>query len=282
MQLTELKYHLRNFFVSWSFRVRAFIGRNPVNWQKAIESLHWLNKEELLRTDTLSMIERIYDISETRVKDIMIPRTNMKFIDHSADLNQIVKMITKSGHSRFPVIDDNLDHIVGILLAKDLLQYLGSETQETFNIKNHIRQAVIVPQSKRINVLLGEFRKSRNHIAIVVDEYGGTCGLVTIEDVLEQIVGEISDEYDMTAENYIHLNSKGDYVIKALTPLENFNLFFKTNLASKSVETIGGLVIESLGKMPEKDEKVTLEDITFKVYQSDRRRIHSLIVRRVT
>lgn len=262
------------------FRLRAFLLRKPANREQALDSLRWLQKQQLLRTDTLHMIEEICSISETRVKDVMVPRPNMVTIQDDAKLDDIVEAITSSGHSRFPVVDGSLDKISGVLLAKDLLQYLKSEPRERFNIQSHIRPAVIVPESKRINILLNEFRRSRNHMAIVVDEYSGICGLVTIEDVLEEIVGEISDEHDLASDHYVHADEEGNYVIKALTPLEYFNRFFSMSLRGKSVDTIGGLVVETLKRVPKHKEKLHLQGVTLEVFQSDPRRVHSLIIRK--
>ena len=259
--------------------VRAFVLRKPVDREQALASLRWLQDEKKLRPGTSAMIEGIWRISDTRVKDIMVPRPKVVTIADDAGLNDIVKAAVGSGHSRFPVIGDDLDKIHGVLLAKDLLQYLG-DGENNFDINNHIRRAVVVPQSKRLNVLLDEFRKSRNHMAVVVDEYGGMCGVVTIEDVLEQIVGEISDEHDLAADHYVRDDGRGHYVVKAFTPLEYFNRFFSAALESKSVDTIGGLVIEVLGRMPRRNEKVLVQGISFEVFQSDRRRIHSLLIER--
>lgn len=263
-------------FVDWSLRTRAFIFRKPIDRDGVLASLRWLQKEQLLRADTLAMFEGVWRISDMRVKDIMVPRPSVVAISEDAGLDSIVKTITDSGHSRFPVIDNNLDNICGVLLAKDLLQYLGSE--DDFNIHNHIRQVVVVPESKRLNVLLDEFRRNRNHMAVVVDEYGGVCGVITIEDVLEEIVGEISDEHDLADDHYVYADDKGRYIVKAMTPLEYFNRFFSAAIESKSADTIGGIVIEALGRMPKCEEKVLIKDITFEVFQADQRRIYSLIV----
>ena len=264
-------------FAEWSLRARAFIFRKPVSWEQALSSLRWLQEANLLRADTLAMLEGIWRISDIRAKDIMVPRPSVVAISQDAKLNDIVKIITDSGHSRFPIIGNSLDNISGILLAKDLLQYLGSE--DKFDINNHIRQVAVVPESKRLNVLLDEFRRNRNHMAAVVDEYGGVCGLITLEDVLEQIVGEISDEHDLAEDHYVYADDKGRYIVKAMTPLEYFNRFFSSTIKSKSADTVGGIIIETLGRMPKCEEKILIKDIAFEVFQADQRRIYSLIVR---
>ncbi len=266
----------KRLFARWALRIRAFLSRKPIDRDGALDSLRWLQKEQLLHADTHAMLEGAWRISDMRVKDIMVPRPSVVAISEDAELNDIVKTITDSGHSRFPVIDNNLDNVCGVLLAKDLLQYLNSE--DSFDIHNHIRQVVVVPESKHLNALLDEFRRNRNHMAVVVDEYGGVCGVVTIEDVLEEIVGEISDEHDLADDHYVYADDKGRYIVKAMTPLEYFNRFFSAAIESKSADTIGGIVIERLGRMPKCEEKVSIKDITFEVFQADQRRIYSLIV----
>nr|VFK22099.1 MAG: magnesium and cobalt transporter [Candidatus Kentron sp. MB]VFK27707.1 MAG: magnesium and cobalt transporter [Candidatus Kentron sp. MB]VFK74397.1 MAG: magnesium and cobalt transporter [Candidatus Kentron sp. MB] len=224
--------------------------------------------------ETLTMIEGALQVAELQVRHIMVPRAQMIVVQggHSSPEN-FISIIIESGHSRFPVIGDNRDEIQGILLAKDLLNYFAADNRGVFNIRDFMRPAVFVPESKRLNVLLREFRTSRNHIAIVVDEYGGTSGLVTIEDVLEQIVGDIDDEHDIDDGLYIRPQSNHEYIIKALTPIEDFNKYFHTNFSDQEFDTIGGLVVNAFGYLPRRGEIKIIEDLTFTVFQAYKRRV---------
>jgi magnesium and cobalt transporter len=222
----------------------AILGE-PASRDALIEVLRDAQKRELLDRDSLDMIEGVFQVSEMKVRDIMVPRGQMDIVDKNSPPESYLPMVIKSGHSRFPVIDGDRDKVIGILLAKDLLRYfsLTKKQRAHFDINDMMRQAVFVPESKRLNVLLHDFRANRNHMAIVVDEYGGVAGLVTIEDVLEQIVGEIADEYDIDEGVMIMPRDGGEYVVKALTPLEEFNAYFQADYSDEEVDTVGGLVM---------------------------------------
>jgi len=234
------------------------------------------SKRGLLDSDALAMIEGVLQVAEMQVRDIMIPRSQMVVVERDADPRSYLPVIIESAHSRFPVIGESRDEIVGILLAKDLLAWLAQREEKRFDIREALRPAVFIPESKRLNVLLKEFRASRNHMAIVVDEYGGVAGLVTIEDVLEQIVGEIEDEHDVDGDTYIMRYGPNRHTVKALTPIEEFNDYFGTDFSDEEFDTIGGLVMHAFGHMPKRGEKVTLGQFQFKVLRADNRRIHLL------
>ena len=225
------------------------------------------------------MIEGVIGVNEMRVRDIMIPRTQMTTIDIDQKVEEFLPKILDTAHSRFPVISEDKDHIEGILLAKDLLSYAFSP-DKAFELKDVLRPAVIVPESKRVDVLLKEFRQQRYHMAIVVDEYGGVSGLVTIEDILELIVGEIEDEYDIDENGTDDIKplNKSTYTVKALTPVDDFNEFFKTTFDEEEADTIGGIVLKAFGHMPETGDEITVSDIHFKITNSDKRRLVQLKV----
>jgi magnesium and cobalt transporter len=213
-----------------------------------------------------------------QVRDIMIPRAQMVVVERDADLKVILQTVVESAHSRFPAVGENRDEVIGILLAKDLLPYFLDGEDNRFNLRDILRPAVFIPESKRLNVLLKEFRASRNHIAIVVDEYGGVAGMVTIEDVLEQIVGEIEDEHDVEEDAYIFEHRNEEYTVKAITPIEDFNDYFQTNFSDEEFDTIGGLVMNGFGHMPKRGEKLDLGDFHFKVLRASNRQIYLLQV----
>ena len=225
------------------------------------------------------MIEGVLQVSEMQARDIMVPRAQMDVIDIRQSPDQFVPMVMQTGHSRFPVIGENKDDIIGILLAKDLVRHYAGE--EEFNVRDMLRPAVFIPGSKPLNVLLKEFRKARNHMAIVVDEYGGVAGLVTIEDVIEQIVGDIEDEYDFDdVEDNIVPEKGGQFRVKALTEIEDFNAAFGTRYSDQEFDTIGGLVMSRFGRVPKRGDQITLESLVFKVLRADSRRLHLLQVAR--
>ena len=258
-------------------RISAFIMREPEDREQLIELLRSAHERNLLDADALAMIEGVLQVSELQARDIMVPRSQMDVIDISQSPDKFIPFVIQTAHSRFPVTDGNRDHVIGILLAKDLLRYYAGE--EEFNTREMLRPAVFIPESKPLNVLLKDFRKNRNHIAIVVDEYGGVAGLVTIEDVLEQIVGEIEDEYDFDeAEDNIIQDRTGNYRVKATTEIEDFNEKFGTVFSDDEFDTIGGLVLKRFGRVPKRGEQVTMEDLTFKVLRADSRRLHLLEV----
>ena len=258
---------------------QALLGE-PGTRDDLIEILRAAAGRDLLDRDSLDMIEGVLQVSEMKVRDIMVPRSQMDVVDKNSPPESYLPMVMESGHSRFPMVDGDKDKIAGILLAKDLLRYLFLDKKKRahFNIHDMLRPAVFVPESKRLNVLLREFRTSRNHMAIVVDEYGGVAGLVTIEDVLEQIVGEISDEYDIDDDVMIMPRDGGEYVVKALVTIADFNARLNVNLTHDEIETIGGLVMNRLGHVPRRGEKIELEGLRFEVLRADSRRVYLLKV----
>jgi magnesium and cobalt transporter len=215
-------------------------------------------------------------VSDMQVRDVMIPRSQMDVVDISQSPEKFIPFVIQTAHSRFPVVDQGKDNVIGILLAKDLLRFYAGEE---FNVRDMLRPAVFIPESKRLNVLLKEFRANRNHIAIVVDEYGGVAGLVTIEDVLEQIVGEIEDEYDFDeTEDNIILDRTGRYRVKAVTPIEDFNAQLGTHFSDEDFDTVGGLVTNKFGRLPKRGEQIGFDGVSFQVLRSDSRRLYSLLV----
>ena len=260
-------------------RLSALIMREPEDREQLIELLRSACERNLLDADALAMIEGVLQVFEMQARDIMVPRAQMDVIDISESPGQFIPMVIQTAHSRFPVIGENKDDVIGILLAKDLLRYYAGE--EEFNVREMLRPAVFIPESKPLNVLLKEFRKNRNHIAIVVDEYGGVAGLVTIEDVLEQIVGDIEDEYDFDdVEDNIIQDKGGQYRVKALTEIADFNTRFNTGYGNEEFDTIGGLVLKRFGRVPKRGEQVSFDNLTFKVLRADSRRLHLLEVAR--
>ena len=257
----------------WLDRIYNIFTGEPQNEKQLLELLKNLQSHQLLEADELNMIEGVLQVDDMQVRDIMIPRGQMVVLDHDDSLPEIIQKITDSGHSRFPVIDDDKDDVVGILLAKDLLQ-LSLDQSQDFEINEFIRPASFIPESKRLNVLLKEFRLNRSHMAMIVDEYGGVSGLITIEDVLEQIVGKIDDEHDEDEEVDIQEHGANRYSVRALTPLPEFNEFFNTDYESEEIETIGGLVLRQFGHLPERGESIALDNLTFKVLNADSRQVH--------
>jgi magnesium and cobalt transporter len=251
--------------------------REPEDREQLIELLHSSHERNLLDADALSMIEGVLQVSELHARDIMIPRSQMDVIDIAESPDNFVPFVIQTAHSRFPVTSGNKDDIIGVLLAKDLLRYYAGE--EEFNVRDMLRPAVFIPESKPLNVLLKEFRKNRNHIAIVVDEYGGVAGLVTIEDVLEQIVGDIEDEYDFDeVEDNIIEEKTGQYRVKAVTEIEDFNEKFGTDFSDDEFDTVGGLVLKRFGRVPKRGEEVVMDGLTFTVLRADSRRVYLLEV----
>ena len=260
-------------------RLSALIMREPENREQLIELLHSAWERDLLQADALAMIEGVLQVFEMQARDIMVPRAQMDVIDINESPGQFIPMVIQTAHSRFPVIGENKDDVIGILLAKDLLRYYAGE--EEFNVREMLRPAVFIPESKPLNVLLKEFRNNRNHIAIVVDEYGGVAGLVTIEDVLEQIVGDIEDEYDFDESEDNIIEAKGGlYRVKALTEIADFNARFNTSYSNEAFDTVGGLVLKRFGRVPKRGEQVSFDNLTFKVLRADSRRLHLLEVSR--
>lgn len=263
---------------SWLERLGQVLSGEPKDRFELIELLRDAQQRQLLDIDALAMMEGVMQVAEMQVREIMIPRAQMVVVPRDASLEEILPVITESGHSRFPVIGENRDEVVGLILAKDLLPYFITENPNDFSVRDVLRPAVFVPESKRLNVLLKDFRTNRNHMAVVVDEFGGAAGLVTIEDVVEQIVGEIADEHDIEEDISIKKQNDNRYIIKALTPIEDFNEYFKTELSDEEFDTVGGLLMQSFGHMPSRGEVTVIGAYRFKVLSADSRRIYLLEV----
>jgi len=263
---------------SWFERLSLALLGEPKDREQLVTLLRDAQQRNLLDPDALGMIEGVLQVSEMQVRDIMVPRAQMVVVERDAGLSEIIPVVTESAHSRFPVIGESRDEVVGVLLAKDLLTYFGLDGDKAFNVRDILRPAVFIPESKRLNILLKEFRASRNHMAIVVDEYGGVAGLVTIEDVLEQIVGEIVDEHDIEEDTYIKRHNDNVYAVKALTPVDEFNSYFNSNFSDEEFDTIGGVVMQRFGRLPRRGEAITIDRFRFKVLNADSRRLHLLQV----
>jgi len=262
-------------------KLSSALSGEPSNRAELVEVLREAQERDLLDRDGLDMIEGVLQVSEMQVREIMVPRAQMEVVDRNQTPEQYLPLVIQSGHSRFAMVDSDKDRVVGILLAKDLLRYFVLDEKERahFNLNDILRPAVFVPESKRLNVLLREFRASRNHMAIVVDEYGGVAGLVTIEDVLEQIVGEIRDEHDIDSDDVMIAQRRaGEYIVKALTPIADFNARLGTQFDDAEVDTIGGVILRRLGHMPRRGEKLDLGALRFEVLRADGRRIYLLKV----
>ncbi|MCF6252301.1 MAG: CBS domain-containing protein [Methylococcaceae bacterium] len=258
-------------------RIGQFLTGEPQDQNDLLEILQEAHDKHLLDAEALSMIQGILKFSEMRVRDVMIPRVQMNVVAKDSELESIFPMVLESGNSRYPVIEDDRSKVVGVLLAKDLLAH--ALDNKKLVVGDVMRAVSVVPESKRLNVLLKEFRTERNHMAIVVDEYGMAAGLVTIEDVLEQIVGEIEDEHDSQEEEYIRKSSKQKYTIKALTPIDDFNDYFSSKLKDDEHDTIGGFFVHQLGYMPKKGDKLDYDKFRFEVLHADNRRIYLLKLR---
>jgi magnesium and cobalt transporter len=264
-------------------RLSEALSREPSSRQELVRLLRESQRRDLLDRDALDMIEGVLQVSEMQARDIMVPRAQMHVVDRNSPPEAYLPMVIETGHSRFPMIDGDKDKVVGILLAKDLLRYFRQKeggSSAYFDIDDILRPPVFIPEAKRLNVLLREFRVNRNHMAIVVDEYGGVSGLLTIEDVLEQIVGEIADEHDIEAEDVMIMPRRsGESIVKALTPIEDFNAHFKTDFSDEEVDTIGGLVMTTMGRLPKRGEEVDIGNMHFEVLRADSRRVHLLKVK---
>lgn len=260
-------------------RLSNLLLREPEDREQLVALLHSAYEHNLLDADALSMMEGVIQVSERQVREIMIPRAQMDVIDISQPPEEFIPYVIEAAHSRFPVTDGDKDNIIGILLAKDLLRYYAGEE---FDVRDMLRPAVFVPESKRLNVLLRDFRSNRNHIAMVVDEYGGVSGMVTIEDVLEQIVGDIADEYDFDEdEDNIIRQDDAHWRVKADTEIEDFNKSLGTDFSDEDCDTIGGLVLKSAGQLPKRNDRVQIGEWQFTVLRADSRRLHSLLVERL-
>lgn len=264
---------------NWLKRLFQWIWTEPQDRQELLDMLHDARERELLNEDEQHMVEGALEVSQTHVRDVMIPRSQMVVVGRDDPPEVLLKTIIDSGHSRFPVVGDDRDEVVGILLAKDLLRFFVENGGKSFDIRECLRPAAFIPESKRLNTLLREFRDSHNHMAIVVDEYGGVSGLLTIEDVLEQIVGDIGDEHDIEEDVFIQQEDANTFTVRALTRIEDFNEYFGTDFSDEDYGTIGGLVMHQLGRMPRRGESVSVQDFDFKVTRADRRRIDTLQVK---
>ncbi|MBI5659461.1 MAG: CBS domain-containing protein [Nitrosomonadales bacterium] len=259
-------------------RLSTLLLREPEDREQLIALLHSAYERNLLDADALSMMEGVIQVSERQVREIMIPRAQMDVIDISEPPDKFIPFVIETAHSRFPVIDGDKDNIIGILLAKDLLRYYAGEE---FDVREMLRPAVFVPEAKRLNVLLRDFRANRNHIALVVDEYGGVCGMATIEDVLEQIVGDIEDEYDFDEdEDNLIPDGKGNWRVKSATEIGDFNETLGTTFSDEDCDTVGGLVLKAAGRMPKRGERIAIGALTFIILRADSRRLYSLLVER--
>ncbi|HHJ81135.1 MAG TPA: CBS domain-containing protein [Candidatus Tenderia electrophaga] len=263
---------------TWLEKLGQVLSGEPKDRFELIELLRDAQQRHLMDVDALAMMEGVMQVAEMQVREIMLPRAQMVVVEQDASLDEILPVITESGHSRFPVIGESRDEVVGLILAKDLLPYFIADKRREFSVRDVLRPVVFVPESKRLNVLLKDFKANRNHMAVVVDEYGGAAGLVTIEDVVEQIVGEIEDEHDIEEDSYIKKQNDNRFIIKALTPVEDFNEYFKSELSNEEFDTVGGLLMKAFGRMPSRGEVVALGKHRFKVLSADSRRIYLLEV----
>lgn len=259
-------------------RFRHLLPTEPHNREELMSSLRCAQEREIIDSESLTMIEGVLQVSQMKVRDVMIPRGKMVTINSDAKLDDVLPIIVEAQHSRYPVLAENHEDIIGILLAKDLLNSMVHR-DKGFDCRKIMRPTVFIPESKRLNILLNDFRRTHNHMAIVVDEYGSTSGLITIEDVLEQIVGEIEDESDID-ENEYHIKelAPNQYTVNALTPVEEFNNFFKCEFSDQEFDTIGGLVLQEFGHLPKRGENVIIDPFRFKVLHADNRRIRLLKV----
>lgn len=259
-------------------KIKALLLHIPTNKLELLNILKQTAKSGCFSVNTLAMLENVLDIQDTRVTDIMVPRLQTITLDHDMEIGAIISLMVQSGHSRFPVLGENKDEVLGIILAKDMISYNLVNPAKKFEMRDVLRPVVFIPESKRLDVLLQEFRLNHNHMAMVVDEYGRIIGLITIEDVLEQIVGRIEDEYDVDDTPPIRLQPNGSYTIKALATVEEFNEYFDCAIDPENVETVGGLVTQAFGHLPKRGESVTIDGFTFTVLRTDFRRIHLLSV----
>jgi magnesium and cobalt transporter len=262
----------------WVRKMAQLLSGEAQDREDLILQLRDARERGLIDAEALQMLEGVLAVGDIQVRDIMVPRAQMICVRREDAAEVLLPVIVESGHSRYPVLDDDRDDVVGILLAKDLLRIAAGERGGRFDIREFMRPAVVVPESKRVNVLLKEFRRNRNHMAIVVDEYGGVAGLVTIEDAIEQIVGEIDDEYDIEDEHNIRRDGERQFAVRGATPIEEFNEVFGTAFAADGFDTIAGLVIRRLGRLPRRGEAVQIDDLEFRIARADRRRVDALRV----
>jgi magnesium and cobalt transporter len=257
---------------------QGFVGE-PQDRTELVALLRQASQRGLVEADALSMLEGVLEVGDLQVRDIMIPRAQMVFVRRDDPFAKLLPVVVESGHSRFPVMDEDRDDIVGILLAKDLLRLYANDVRERFDIREYMRPVVFVPESKRLNVLLKEFRRNRNHMALVVDEYGGVSGLVTIEDVIEQIVGEIDDEFDVEDDHNIRKEAERQFTVRGVTRIDEFNEYFSAHLSEEEgFDTVAGLLMKEFGRLPRRGDAATIDGFEFRVTRADRRRIDALRV----
>ena len=261
---------------SWMEKLSMAFINEPTSRDELISLLRSAQQRELLDDEALSIIEGAMTVSKMKTREIMVPRSQVVFVQLDMTPEEFLPLIIDSGHSRFPVLDDGPDKVVGILMAKDLLPLALNRNRIRFNIRDILRNCTAIPESKPVDVLLQDFREKRNHIAVVYDEYANISGIVTIEDVLEQIIGDIEDEYDIHEDDFIKQHTDGSYTVKALTPIEDFNEHFGCHFSDRYVDTVGGVVLGQFGHLPKRDETVVVDGFNFKVLNADSRRIHLL------
>lgn len=266
---------------TWIEKIGHLFSAEPRNRRDLEDVLEVAAENEVIDNDARSIMEGAMQVSDMQARDIIVPRAQMIVVKADATLEELLPQIIAAAHSRYPVIEDSPDEILGILLAKDLLPQILNPEREKFSIKDLLRPTMVVPESKRLNVLLREFREKRNHMAIVIDEYGGVAGLVTIEDVLEEIVGEIEDETDAQTDRHIRQLGTDDYLVKALSPIDEFNDYFDCKFSDEEFDTVGGLVIHAFGHMPARNEITNIDDFEFKIINADQRKILSMRVRKL-
>jgi magnesium and cobalt transporter len=263
----------------WLEKIALAFSSEPKTREALSEVLEVARDNEVIDDDAQSIIEGAMQVADLQARDIMVPRSQMQVIKAETSMEEMLAQIIRSAHSRYPVIGESPDDVLGILLVKDLLPQILEPDTENFSVANLLRPCNVVPESKRLNVLLREFRQNRNHMAVVIDEYGGVAGLVTIEDVLEEIVGEIEDETDLETDAFVRKLGNGDYIVRALTPIEDFNEEFDVDFSDDEFDTIGGLVMQQFGYLPGHNESTTIDGMDFKVVNADQRKIHTLRVR---
>ena len=256
-------------------RLKRYLQVEPKTKDELIRLLRGAQLRAIIDAETLVMIEGVILFSQMKVRDIMLPKQQMTCIPHDALLHDVINIVTQSGHSRFPVTSENKNEVIGTLHAKDLLRF-QAEQNSSFDLLDIVREATFVPESKRLDLLLSEFRSNRNHMAIVVDEYGAVAGFVTLEDIIEQIIGDIEDEFDIDEEAYIKTHSDAHYIIKAHTPIEEFNTQLQAHFSDESYDTIGGIVMTNFGHLPKRGEVITIDQFEFKIINADARRIKLL------
>ncbi|HLT04118.1 MAG TPA: transporter associated domain-containing protein [Pseudomonas sp.] len=261
---------------TWLERITQAFVHEPRNREELLEVLQDAHENHLLDRQALSIVEGAIQVADLQVRDIMVPRSQMVSIRAEQTPREFLPMIIEAAHSRYPVIGEGPDDVLGILLAKDLLPLMLQDPDQPFDIRPLLRPATFVPESKRLNVLLKEFRSTRNHMALVIDEYGGVAGLVTIEDVLEQIVGDIEDEHDVEEDSYIKPLPSGDFIVKAMTPLDSFNEFFESEFPEETFENVGGLVVNAFGHLPKRNEVTEIGGYRFRILTADSQNVHLL------